>query len=94
MRERSFAASVRGILGAPRSREHDLMNPDKKPRSGAEARNLPADSSPPPSREAAVALAELGRLQKARKLSPETAMRLAIEAAAAFLERLDASGGY
>jgi ADP-heptose:LPS heptosyltransferase len=41
-----------------------------------------------------VALAELGRLQKARKLSPETAMRLAIEAAAAFLERLDASGGY
>jgi ADP-heptose:LPS heptosyltransferase len=70
------------------------MNPDKKPRRGAEARNLPADSSPPPSREAAVALAELGRLQKARKLSPETAMRLAIEAAAAFLERLDASGGY
>ncbi|MDQ3829496.1 MAG: hypothetical protein M3361_09380, partial [Candidatus Tectomicrobia bacterium] len=41
-----------------------------------------------------MALAELGRLQKARKLSPETAMRLAIEAAAAFLERLDASGGY
>jgi ADP-heptose:LPS heptosyltransferase len=70
------------------------MNPDKTPGSGAEMRSLPAGSRPPPNREVSAALAELGRLQKARELTPETATRLAIEAATAFLERLDASGGY
>jgi ADP-heptose:LPS heptosyltransferase len=70
------------------------MNPDKSPKSGAETRSLPAGSSPPPDRQISAALAELGRLQMARKLTPETAMRLAKEVVTAFLGRLDASGGY
>jgi ADP-heptose:LPS heptosyltransferase len=70
------------------------MNPDKKSRGSEEIRSLPSASSPLLNREISVALAELGRLQKVRKLTPEAAMRLAIEAATTFLERLDASGGY
>jgi ADP-heptose:LPS heptosyltransferase len=70
------------------------MNPDEMPRSDAETPSLPAGSSPLRNREISVALAELGGLQRARKLTPEAAMRLAKEAAAAFLERLDAAGGY
>lgn len=70
------------------------MKPDNLPKNSAEIRCVPVGSSAPPSREVSAALAEFGRLQRARKLTPETAMRLAIEAATAFLERMDAAGGY